>query len=114
MANHDNVGDTTKISIEEVNRKVDGYRTDFLRINGEIRQEFRAMRATMEGFNTRLWIIAGVIIAAVGLFNYYEDKPAMAMKTIAIYEARAEAQDERKEVTTSPIEFTGGYREASQ
>lgn len=119
-------GDTTRISTEEVNRKVDSYRSDFIRVTGDIRQEFRANRSSMDGLNarmdtigTRLWIIASVILAAVTYFNHYHSGPSTnAQKTISIEQAVKEAKLEeatrqeasngqREEVTSSPIEFTG-------
>ena len=97
MKGDDNVGDTTKTSTGEVNRKVDSYRNDFLRVTGELGQEFRLNRTRTDNLNTRFWIVIGVIVAVLTWFNYLENKPVMAMKTITIDEAEAAAQNKRKE-----------------
>lgn len=96
MKGDDNVGDTTKTSTGEVNRKVDSYRNDFLRVTGKLGQEFRLNRTRTDNLNTRFWIVIGVIVAVLTWFNYL-NKPVMAMKTITIDEAEAAAQNKRKE-----------------
>lgn len=98
-----NAGNRNRVTIEEVDRKVETLGARLAQSNNEARQEFRTLRAAMEGYNTRLWIVLGVIVAVLAWFNYPDGRYAIAGKTISFEEAVTMVENGKKEVTTSPI-----------
>ena len=89
--NNENIGDKNRVTVEEVDRKVDTIGARLIQTHSEMRQEFRSNRSTMDGFNTRLLLFAGFIVASMfGLLELYDRNNtiiAQPQKTMTFEEA---------------------------
>ena len=84
MANDNNFGNTTRISIEEVSRKVNANKHENIRMNTEIKNDLREIRNKLDEQPTRGWVRTSVILTAVGLivgFSYHYNSKKQVVTT---------------------------------